>query len=341
MALKSRTRRLSKNIKLTSGATEQYELPQDNLTRRINLHMKITAATAAGATKAVGIKNGGIAKYVKRMEVILNGSDNVFDLDLRTYLHALTYEYGASPYYHEIAIPNAGASDSAFVNIPIDFALIRNQIMDLGAVIPAQLLDSFILQITLGQPSDVFTTANATTISGTIELTLTEIYEQDANAGNQAIDDVISSAVIVREGVTAINIDAAYASYPADSLDKQIRPIPANHLTHCLVALKNITDGNPDEANDVIDFLKISNVKGGGELILVDTFTALNYAQQIEYSLENDNIEGVVYLDWVDLRNGGLANVNVDALKYELLTAAPTTAKKNQLRVYKKYITGG
>jgi len=43
-------------------------------------------------------------------------------------------------------------------------------------------------------------------------------------------------------------------------------------------------------------------------------------------------------MDYVDLRNGSLNNVNVDAIKYKFLTSAPTTNKINAIRIYKKYI---
>ena len=43
-------------------------------------------------------------------------------------------------------------------------------------------------------------------------------------------------------------------------------------------------------------------------------------------------------MDYVDLRNGALNNINVDAIKYKFLTSAPTADKKNAIRIYKKYI---
>ena len=117
-----------------------------------------------------------------------------------------------------------------------------------------------------------------------------------------------------------------------------VRPVPARHLAHLLLGMSNITDGDPSRTNTVIDRIKLENVKGGGELMMVDKFAYFNQMQKLTLGLESDNEVGEVYLNWVDRRNGGLDNIDVDALKYKFTTGAPTASKKNAIRIYKKYI---
>ena len=243
MVVKNREKNLTVKAKFEKNATVRVEIPQDNAIRRINLHCKIV--TNAGATPAVGIKNGNILNAIKRMQVKLNGTDDIFDLDLRTYFDVLTYEYGTKPYLDAFAIPVATKSSNDEIEIPIDFALIRNQISDYSALLPAQLLDSVELLITWGDIGDIVTTANTATIASSTEiaLSLIEVYETTSNL--DALNDIMGSLTKVYEGVEQTSITQAYASYPADELPIQVRPVPARHLAHLMIALKNITDGNP------------------------------------------------------------------------------------------------
>ena len=336
MVLKGRPKLLDKKLDFAKNRTVSILLPQDNPLRRVTLHASIK--TDAGATPAVGIKNGNILNLIERIRVVANGSDVIFDCDLRTYFAALTYEYGAKPYLDTFTIPAANASGTDEIDIPIDFALIRNQLSDYSALVPAQLLDSLQLSVTFGDIGDIVTTANTATVSKdtTIEVSIYEIYETTGDLS--ALNDVLGRITRVYEGTEETVITKAYNSYPNSELAIPVSPVPATHLVTLLIARSNITDLDPSDSNSVIDYVKIENVRGGGEAIFIERFKYLNFAQKLEYALESSNTVGQAYLDWTDIRNGGLQNISLDAIQIKLLTAAPTATKENALRIYKKYI---
>ena len=336
MGIKNRKRAIVEAVEFKENGQVIKQIPQDNLLRRVSLHGKIKVD--AGVTIGVGIKQDSFLNLVKRIQVRLNGSDNIFDLDLRTYFYALAYEYGAKPFMDTFVIPATTTSQTFEFEIPIDFAIIRNQISDYSALVPAHLLDSMDLIIDWGSISDVIATPNDTTINATteIKLSIIEVYSNTSDA--KEIDDIISNLTKVYEGVEQTPITRAYTSYPADELPIQVRPVPARHLTAIIFGLDNITDGDSVLSNSVIDQIKLENVKGGGEAIFYDYFSDLNNEQKSDFRLESDNSKGMIMLDWVDLRNGSLDNIDVDALKYKMLTSAPTATKENAIRIYKKYI---
>jgi len=339
MAIKTRNRHMVQHLEWKTNGQALLELPQDNPVRRVNLHGVIKITT--GSTAGTGIKNGGLLNLIKRIQVRLNGHDNIFDVDLRTYFEALTFEYGTKPFISSFSVPSASSAGTFYFEIPIDFALIRHQISDFSALVPAHALDSFELIVDFGAIGDVITTANNTAVTDAdsrIDVSIIEVYGTDTA---QEMDDILGGLTKVYEGVEQTEIDSAHTSYPADELPVQIRPVPARHLSALLVALKNVTDSNPANADDVITQVKIENVKGGGESIFHEYWKPMQRMQKLDYRLESDNITGSVYFDWVDQRNGGLSNISVDALKYKFLTNAPASNKKNAIRIYKKFIPVG
>jgi len=334
MAIKTRHRSLTKNITYAPNESKIVELPQDNLVRRLLLKYTIVVKTATGDTVGTAAKQEDFLNLMKRIRVRLNGADSIFDVDLRTYWHALTYEYQKAPEKDTFAIPAAGSDNTYHMTIPIDFAFIRNQVSDFSALVPANLLDSFELIIDWGDAGDVLGTPNDTVFTGTkVDLEMVEVYE--TTSSRDAINAIVSNLTKIYEGVEQTVIDKEYDSFPANELPIDIRPVPARHLSHLIVAYKNITDGNPDEADDRITNVKLENVQGGGENIFLGEWRFLRKQNQVDFQ---ESHAGVLYIDWADLRNGGLDNINVDALKYKLLTAAPTSGDEDAARIYKKYV---
>lgn len=313
------------------------DLPQDNLVRRLILYFFCKTETPTGDTAGTGAKNSDFMNLIKRIRVRLNGSDTIFDVDLRTYYAALQAEYGSAPHKDTYAIPAAGANTDSRMVFPIDFALIRNQMSDYSALVPANLLDSFELIVDWGDVGDILGTPNDTVVDSTTAITVSVVEAYETTDDRTEINGIISNLTKVYEGVEQTEIDQAYASFPADELPVAIRPVPARHLSHLLIGLSNITDGNSDYNDLVISDLKLQNVQGGGEDIFLNNFRTASMLNQLDQDKEARAI-GAVYIDWADIRNGGLDNVNVDALKYKFTTSAPTASKKNAVRIYKKYI---
>ncbi len=301
--------------------------------------MDVTVKT--GTTKGTTVKKGDILNILKRIEVILNGNDNIFDCDLKTYAEALRFGYGVKIHKDTFSIPDADTSKTFHVEIPIDFAFERNLISDVRALLPAQLLGSLQLKLTWGSISDILGTANNTEIDSKTKVRASIIEVYDNGQGENQIQSILDNLTRINEGVSQDEISREYKSYPADELPVSVRPVSALHLQTILLGLKNITDGDPTYDNDVIKQIKLENVKGGGEAIYHDFFADLQRSQKADFGFESDNPTGIVMIDWADIRNGGLANVNVDAIKWKFITAKPTTSKENAIRQYKRYIITG
>ena len=339
MVVKTRTRELTRNIPFAENDTGIMELPQDNLIRRLILEFDFDTSTPSGDTAGTGVKNNALTNLVKRIQVRLNGTDSVFDVDLTTYVELLDYEYGTKPTVPTYTIPAAAADSDFKVFVPIDFSLVRNQLSDYSALLPANLLGSLDLLITWGSAADLLSTVNDTQVDSTTKckVHVVEVYETTSDRSD--IEAIISNLTKVYEGVEQTVIDKQYDSYPSDELSIDIQPVPARHLSHMMVAYGNITDKNPTtNTNAPITTIKVENVQGGGEAILLGDFIALSGMSSLDYLSGGALKKGHVYLNWADLRNGGLDNISVDALKYKLLTGTPTASKENAARIYKKYI---
>lgn len=341
MVAKSRAKALTKVWNYLAGESVIDVLPRDNLIRRVSLHADITLSTPAGGTVATGLKTSDILNLLKRIEIIYNGNDNVFDVDAKTYIEALRFGYGTVAYKDTVVTPIAGSKTTFHIEVPIDFAFDKKLISDTRALCPAPVLGSLQLRLTWGVIGDVYTTPNATVIDAAtkVRVSITEIY--DNGQGDDAIQPILDNLTKVYEGVQQDEITGANTSYPADEQDIQMRPVGALHLQGIFCVLLNITDGNPAYSNTAITQMKLANVKGGGEAIFHGIFADLQREQKTDYGFETDNPIGRVMIDYADLRFGGLQNNDPDALKWKILTPAPAAGKVNAVRIFKRYIVTG
>lgn len=338
LVLKNRERTIVETAPFVADKTVLLKIPRDNVIRRISLHVKVKVDS--GATIPIGIKNGDILNIIKRIQVRLNGSDGRFDVSLKTYFEALRFEYGTKPFKTTFVIPAANADGTFYIEIPIDFAIIRNQISDYRAILPANFLASLDLLITWGDLSDIVTTVGATAKidadSTEVSVSLIEVYSTQGT--EPALDDIIKNAVQIYEGEQSVDISKKYDSYPTNQLAVPLHPLPATHLAHLILTYLNTTDGDPALSDNVVDYIKLKNVTGGGEDMFINEWEYLQRQQKLDYGLESDNLTGGVYLDWADIRNGGLNNINADAIFYQFLATAPTADKLNNITTYIKYI---
>lgn len=341
MVLKSREKSLTRVWDFKENSQVIQELPQDNLLRRVALHLDLVLQTPAGAAIAVGIKNSDILNIIKRIEVIIDGNDNILDCDLRTFFEALRFSYGTAAYKDTVAIPAAGTSSTYHVEIPLDFAFDPKLISDVSALLLANLYGSLDLRITWGSISDIFTTPNGTIVnaSSKVRVSVIEIYEN--GNGESGYEAAISGNTKIYQGVQEDQLTGAHDSYPANEFPVQVRPVAAVHLQTIFCCLKNVTDGDPAYANDVITQLKLENVKGGGEAIFHGFFADLQRTQKTDYGFETDNPIGRLMVDYADNRFGGLVNNDPDALKWKFINLAAAAGKANAIRAFKRYIVTG
>lgn len=341
MVLKNRQQAISEYVAYQANSTTQQKIPRNNLIRRILLKFSIKIDTPTGATKGSGIKNDNLLNLIKRMRIQLEGVDNIFDVDLRTYAQVINMEYGSKLEYDTFAVPAVGGTQTVEIIVPIDFSLFRHIMSYYGNVLPANFLGSLNVLIDWGDISNILTTVGGTVISSDTKcnISIVEVYDTEGNTG--AYKDVVKNIVKVYEGVQQVTTSKKYDSYPANALKAEVLPVAAQHMSALLFALNNITDGNPLASNTIINDVKVQNVRGGGELLFLENFKILQKSQAQDYRLESENPKGVAYLDWQDARNGGLANQIADALYWQFLTDAPTASKENAIRIYVKFIATG
>jgi len=337
MVLKLRNKHLTTQVNFSKDNDVQIDINQDNPLRRITLNFffEIIGGTSQGT---VAIQDD-LLNVIKRMQVIFNGATNKFDVDLRTYYRANTFQNGTTAFRDAFVVPTASGTTTFRIAVTIDFAQLKNNLTDFSGLFNAPAFSSLNLKIQWGSIADVLEVPNDTTIGSNTrcEIAITEVY--DNGQGENQLSQVVLASQDIREGVDVTNITQAFDSFGGSELEAKILPVPSTILEHCLVALDNVTDGQSTRSNTVINQLKLENVRGGEELIFFDEW--INYFEQnkAEYGLESDvHVTGALFISWNELRIEGLLNNVVDALKYKFLTSQPDNTKSNAVRIYKKYI---
>jgi len=336
MVLKLRQKHLVIELPFKADGENIIDIPQDNPLRRLTLSFFVDYDVINAPLVA---KNDDILNLIKRIQLIFNGATNKIDVDLKTYFFANIFQNGTKPFRDALITPVAN-SNQVKITITLDFAQLKNNLTDFSGLFNTPSFSSLQLKIQWGSSADVVTVPANMVINATTrcEIATTEVY--DNGQGENQLDDVVLAAQDIREGVDVTNITQAFDSFGGNELEAKILPVPSTILEHCLVTQDNVTDGDPATSDLVIDQIRLENVRGGEELIFYDTWINWKMQNKAEYGLTaaDANNLGIIFISWNELRLAGLLNNVVDALKYKFLTAAPTPAKINTVRVYKKYI---
>lgn len=341
MVLKIRHKSQIGNVKFAKNDAVAFELPQDNPVRRVSLDFEIVLTTPAAQTPATGVRPNGILKLLKKIAVIMNEVDNKFAISGFTYFHTSKFQNATSPFLTnaDATAPTAGNSVTERYTITIDFAQNKNNLNDMSGLVNAPALSSFDLRIDWGAISDMFETVGDTVIDAltNCNISIDEVY--DDGIGANELDAAILGAVDFRETESTFLITKENDSFGTNEQEEKMLPVPSTILEQCLLTEENITDGTPALSDDVITHIKVQNVRGGQDLIFLDKFDALRRQQKSDYALETDvNNAGVIFINWAELRFGGLLNNVVDAIKFKFLTAAPAALTTNRILVYNKHI---
>ncbi len=346
MTLKLRHRRVAPITTLVQSDSTTIEIPQDNPLRRITLNFR--QVFTGGGTMANG-RPDGFLNIIKRIRVVMDGFDNKFDVDARTYLQASTFQDGTIPYVENVGVNKATpATITNLLTLTIDFAQLKNNLNDFSGLLIAPALSSLYLIIDYGGRSDLLGTAGTSTLASSVDVSIDEVY--DNGVGENQLPEVVLNAQDFREGVDTEITDSAHASFGSDELPVKVLPVPSTILEHCIFVQNNVIADGFEASNSIVTDVKLENVRGGGELLFIDKF--LNVLQQgkAEYSLEwggtnfvQDNQIvaqgstipfGAIFISWSELRLEGLLNNVVDALKYKFLT----TNTIGTIKIYKKFL---
>jgi len=339
MVLQTKERPLSGGIPFIKNTTQKIEVDRDNLIRRMALLfiIKVTTASTAG----VDIIQDDLLNIVKKIRLVMDADDNKFNVDLTKWFFVEQIEKGTTPSRDSFAVPSSGTSTTFKILVNADFAQARQNLSDVTALLDAPNKSSLNLEIDWGSITDVLETVNDTIIDTDTELkiSLTEVFDDQGAEANAQL--ATAGFIDLREGTDQFLITKANTSFDDSVLQEQIEPVPANILTHLLVTKEDITavTGSATRENDILDQIKVENIKGVGEKIIQTSFDQLNLGNKSEYGLESIQ-DGVAYIDWIDQRRGGLANFVAEAIKWRFLNPAPTASETNAIDLYTRYVSG-
>jgi len=339
MVLQTKERPLSEPLVFVKNSTSRIQVDRDNLIRRMALlfNIIVTTTTTAGTT----IIEDDLLNIVKKIRLVMDADDNKFNIDLTKWLFVEQVEKGTLPKRDVFAIPSSGTSATFQILVNADFAQARQNLSDVTALLDAPNKSSLFLEIDWGDITDVLETVNDTIIDTDTEvrISLTEVFD---DAGADANAKLASAGFIdMREGTDQFLITKANTSFDDSVLQEQVEPVPANILTHLLITREDIESetNSPTRENDVLDQIKVENIKGVGEKIIQVSFDQLSFGNKAEYGLESPQT-GVAYIDWIDQRRGGLANFVAEAIKWRFLNPAPATDEINSIDLYTRFVSG-
>ena len=322
---------LVETLEFKANTEVSLKMPRDNLYRTLLLDFEMVLT---GGATAQQLKANGLLNVIKNIKLQFNGRNSKFSMSGVDKYFLDTFELETPP--RAEAISGAVAAGTKHIHLAIDFALNRKLLSDWSALFDAPSFSSVDLVIDWGDANDLRTGGTLAVGAGSkVNIALIEAYD-DGQIG-PSLSDVRSNLVDIRHGVEEIPIKKANNSFDDDAQEIPIVPTPVVFLSQMLMAKKNITDGNPTFANDVIKQVKLVNTEGGGIFILQDDWISLTALNKTEFALSTDR-PGIAYMDYNDFRQGGLRNLDVEALKYRLTTNAPAANKENALRIVKKYI---
>jgi len=339
VVLQTKERPLSGSVPFIKNTTQKIEIDRDNLIRRMALLfiIKVTSGASAGTT----IIQDDLLNIVKKIRLVMDADDNKFNVDLTKWFFVEQIEKGTTPSRDAFAIPANGTSTTFKILVNADFAQARQNLSDVTALLDAPNKSSLNLEIDWGSIADVLEVENDTIIDTDTELkiSLTEVFDDQGAEANAQL--ATAGFIDLREGTDQFLITKANTSFDDSVLQEQIEPVPANILTHLLVTKEDITavTGSATRENDVLDQIKVENIKGVGEKIIQTSFDQLNLGNKSEYGLESIQ-DGVAYIDWIDQRRGGLANFVAEAIKWRFLNPAPTASETNAIDLYTRYVSG-
>ena len=323
-------------IKFEKNQPVQLELPQDNPFRRLILDF--TIAIAAGATPATTPKSNDFLNLIKKITLEFGSTGKQFSISAVDKYFLDLFDFGTLPHKDALSTPTANNTTTMTFKTIFDFAQNRKVLSDFTALFDAPSKDSVTLTIEFGDISDVYGTVNTTTIDSSTEcqVSVLEAFE-DPNVEGQSLEDALKDALDIRLGVEEIKIEEAHASFDDDIQEIKVLPVPSVILGQLMFAKLNITDGDPTFDDSVVTQMKLQNVSGAGETIFQEYWDRMAIANKTDFGLETLPA-GMLFFDAKDQRQGGIRNLDVEALKLRILTAAPAAGKKNALRILKRYI---
>lgn len=331
------TQRPLTKIDFAVDDTKTLAIPRDKSIRRMILRFIINLTTTAATPTYT---EDDILDIIKKIRLVMDGSDNKFNVSARKYYYVEQFEKQTTP--AKVA-PTTSVSTTAdaIVVLTMDFANDRLDRNDLSALLQARKLSSLDLEIDWGKAADL-ATANVPTVnvsdssceveilevSGEVEATDESGEETSTNVFDLDVDDI-------RETESTVEIPTAdKQSFDADTVKENITPAPANILMHMLM----VTD-NKIKTDALLTSIKIQQESPTEKRLIQRTYKSLREEGKTEHALESIPV-GIVFLDYVDLFDGGLENSgNEGDTKWRFLTKAAGTAQEDFIQIFTRSVS--
>lgn len=337
MGIRLLEKQVVETVSYLANDTSQLIMAQDNPYRRMVLDFEVHIF--GGATTAPSVpKVNDYLNLIKKISLKFGSASTQLTYSAVDKYFMDLFEYGTLPQKDALSTPTATNTTTMHFRTIIDFAQNRKVLSDFSALFNAPAKDSVTLEIEWGDISDVYGTVADGAIAAATKcnVSVLEAFE-DSKVEGQTLADALTNGLDIRIGVEENPITGAHASFDDDIQEVKVLPVPSVILSQLMFAKLNITDLNPSFSDAVISQMKVQNVSSAGETIIQDYWDRLVAATKTDFGLETLPA-GMLYLDWKDQRQGGLRNLDVEALKIRILTAAPAGGKNNALRILKKYI---
>lgn len=164
-----------KTVPFADGSQQTVDLVRGRLVRETVIDLDLTPTLTGANNTPAGVGGGGAWAVVKRLEVVLNGSQVILNLSGRELMFANLYGLGRAPEHPDTLGDGATANPALHVRLVIPWWLPRS-VKPFDTVFDTRRLSTLQLRITWGTFTDVH--ANATAWTSDPVLTVSTLASQ-------------------------------------------------------------------------------------------------------------------------------------------------------------------
>jgi len=311
---------LTETIPFLANSTKTMKIPRNRFIREIQLRIEIVAVNGGTGPTLNEDNPMGI---VKRIRLIKNGKDIIFDTEMALRFYSMKYIRGTEPDRAQTSTVNSATSTSV-AEVSIDFSVDENNEEDISALLPAANFTDLELQVDWGTNTDL-ATANAPTITVASSLMRVSVVEaevttQDLAALAEAMggEAKMLSKMVRQQDFT---VDATYNNF---QFSKNIN-VGSLVQRHTIRVVDNSL--RADTLVSRFRFKQYSPVQTDLEDRL---WTSSQSKDKRRFSVET-LIRGITILNWEDKGFLDLTNLKEGDVKYEHNNVAQTGTAKVSL----------
>lgn len=191
---------LTEKVEFSANATKKIKIPRNRFIRALQLRLEAKAVN--GATGPT-LHEDNPMSLVKRIRLIANGNDVIFDAPMALRWYESKYIFQAEPERVQTST-TASATSTAIAEVTVDFATDDANEQDISALLPAHAMTDLELEVDWGTNTDL-ATANAPTITAADTFIKVSVVEADlTDADIAALTELFGEARTMRKIVRTI-----------------------------------------------------------------------------------------------------------------------------------------